>query len=415
MEDEIKPGIYTKETYDQADKVLNDYFVIWTTEIGLSSIDETSMPLLTQYIKWRRKYHKSRSSDYTYIRNGKKIQSSRPSIHFKPLSGAALNKEFNAINKFFHWCYENELMPVALKVPREPENTKKKIRPSLNDHNPDRRRNDISLDEIEGEKEVNNWITVNEFKDLLTGAKRLWLDASFKWNKNQIKYKTQYRNRKSTNPNGFSTELVKWRSFYGWLIIMANTGMRPVEFRILKWGQLKHYQLQNGEDGLEVWVAGKGFQRPIILRKNVRHFFAVLATMILGVPLEEAIEDPKLREKYIFPIQDYTFCLQEAGKMMGIRKHLTQYTLRHTFINWQFLYTTQQPIDVATISGNSHAVVVKYYRNITPFILAEREKLDRKDEIMNILPGSFHGEFSHVQGKAAPKERDVIKRMPKKG
>ncbi len=400
----------TLEGYNAAVKVLKSYFLPWLKENDISRVDELRNKHLSNYISWRKKINAHRPRYMEVIRNGKTYQQKRPQSHFHPPSNKALNKESNAINKFLKWCLLNDHLTNELRMPRFPENnSRNNVRTPIK-REKGRRKNEIPLEDIDQETEVDNWITIEEFARLFYGAKSKIAIEVAKMKDNKAKYKTQYRNRNGNNPHSYTRNVLTWMSFQCWLIVMVNTGMRPVEFRNLRWGLVKRYRFNDGEKGLQIVAAGKGQRRPVVLKEGVRKWFETLADLCFERTLDEMLDDATMREEYVFPREDYTSQLQEIALERGIERRLIQYTLRHTFINWQFLYTENpDPLKIATVVGNSPAVIDRYYRNITPFMLAETEKGERRKGIMNVLEDELAKAKTDYQGITEILERQARK------
>lgn len=368
-EAEYERGELSIYTLRQNRTVLNRYFVPWMREQGFTELSEVTD--IAPYIDWRKAYR--RDDEHTYIRGGKEVKGQRCAKHFKPLNADSINKENNTLRVFFRWAEKVghiakgtapaiDMLKDTVKV-RTPERVGRAGRIARGEA--------VTVEERSQEINYGNWLKVEEFSKLRKAAWNLYKAKSTWHTVSKMKYPWVHRRR--YGENGVSQQVKNYRSFYNWLMIMVNTGMRPVEFRNLTWERVKPYKFADERVGREVWVIGKGKLRPVVVEPEVAVFFDDLARINTGQPYEDVLKDPEALKSYVFPLSDYGDYIKEALKLAKMNINgKNQYTFRHTYINWQLLYTNVKPSDLAIIVGNSDRVIREYYNHITPFLLAER-------------------------------------------
>lgn len=57
---------------------------------------------------------------------------------------------------------------------------------------------------------------------------------------------------------------------HDWLLIVANSGMRPTEARNLRWKDVEFLETEDGGHVVRLWVQGKGKRRDLIAQPNAR-------------------------------------------------------------------------------------------------------------------------------------------------
>lgn len=326
------------------------------------------------FVLWRRRRNADLPDTYTYVRDGKTIEAPRPARHRKEPSAASLNRELVPVRAFLKWAGKHGFLTTNLSVPRLEKTTRIQTCERTRGEAPD-----LSwLDDAAG---ADDWLTVDEYVDVLEATQAICLEAVTAQVANRSKYKSQYRNR----PQPIYGRPVKtWWTFYSWLMIAVNSGMRPVEWRNLVWRQIRDHRMTGGAAALRIQVLGKGKSRRVVVREGVRTAFDHIARVTLDRPLEDVLADDGLAGKYVFPQQEYTNALKEAVERAGIDKSVTQYTLRHTFINWQLLYTDLKPSDICLIAGNSEAVLKRHYEHISAYELAEGADIERQRGMLEL-------------------------------
>lgn len=379
-EAEYESAQLSVHTFKQNRTVLNNYLVPWINERGLELSTLTTRdiapaakpnPKAPTYIDWRRAFQ--RDSEQTYKRNGKDVKGQRCAKHFKPISSVSLNKENNALRVFFRWCEKAGHIPqgAAPMVEMLKENQKVLTPERVGRAARQARGEAATVEERLQEINFGNWLKVEEFAKVRKAAWQLYKWEATKHELSKRKFPWMHKRR---YPEGGVSQRVKnYRSFYSWLMIMVNTGMRPVEYRNLIWGRVKPYHFADGRIGREVWVVGKGKLRPVVVEPEVSLYFDELSRITTGKTYEEILKDSEALKGYVFPLPDFGDYLKEAFKKAKVDANgKNQYTFRHTYINWQLLYTDIKPSDLAIVVGNSDRVIREYYNHITPFLLAER-------------------------------------------
>ncbi len=57
---------------------------------------------------------------------------------------------------------------------------------------------------------------------------------------------------------------------HDWLLIVANSGMRPTEAKNLRWKDVEFMETDDGGHVVRLWVQGKGKRRDLIAQPNAR-------------------------------------------------------------------------------------------------------------------------------------------------
>ncbi|MCR6631390.1 MAG: hypothetical protein NVV74_15835 [Magnetospirillum sp.] len=368
-ETEYERGELSVYTLRQNKTVLKNYFLPWMKEQGF--LDLSQVVDIDPYVDWRKAYR--RDAEQTYMRGGKEVTGQRCAKHFKLISADTINKENNALRVFYRWAQRagHVAKGTAPEIPMLRDTAKVRT-PERNGRLERQTRGEaVTIEERSQEINYGNWLRVEEFAKLRKTAWQLYKWEATKHELSKRRYPWMHKRRYSKT--GVSQHVRNWRAFYCWLMIMVNTGMRPVEFRNLIWDRVRPYRFSDSRVGREVWVIGKGKLRPVVVDPDLAIYFDTLARLTSGKAYEDVLKDQEALKGYVFPLPDFGKYLKETLEKAEMDTNgRNQYTLRHTYINWQLLYTDIKPSDLAIIVGNSDRVIHEYYNHVTPFLLAER-------------------------------------------
>ncbi|KJS41172.1 MAG: hypothetical protein VR70_05330 [Rhodospirillaceae bacterium BRH_c57] len=322
---------------------------------------------LGDWLEWRKSSQAARDRDHSYQREGRMVRGKRAGTHFKPPKMTTLQKELGTFKVFFKFCVERgwlTTLPVVPELQSKKVQTIKRVR-GLKSNGPVV----ITHEDDAGHE----WITVPEYRLFRRAAVRNWKAEKKSYELALVKYPHIYEKRRATygNPLGYPDRLVASWSFLFWTIIQVNAGMRPVECRTLTWRNVLPWTFSDGAEGVVLYVHGKGKTREVVLPKSVAVYAKRLCHLTTGKLFSE-VHGSDLEDYYVFPVQDYRKIIRKVAKLAGIKKDISQYSFRHTFINWQLMYTSTSHEDLATMAGTSAEVIWRHYYQITPFIQHER-------------------------------------------
>lgn len=337
----------TKDTYSQYVSAIENYFLPWMKLKKLKASDLTE-DYLNEYIEWRKK--RTKSGAYSYERAGKIIEvENRPASHGRKPKAGTINKQNNSIRGFLKFA-ESKLKVKLGPMPRAAD----KERPG-----PD----DVPVDN----DKMGRWFTLDEYKLIRKTANRFWQEALATQSKAINKYK-DYEERYA----GASRIVRSRQLLFYWIVIMINTGMRPIEARRLRWKHVKSYRFKDGGEGIELWVYGKNRWRSIVLDKPVAVWFKRVAHCTTRKTYDEVIANADLLEQQVFSQKSFASGFRKILKRAGVQGEV--YSLRHSYINYQLLYRNKHLDEVAILSGNSVKVIEDYYYALRSREHAERDR-----------------------------------------
>lgn len=331
---EHQDGKISIHTVDQARRVVTDLFMKFfekaddgKSERLITDIDDSDM---RRYLKWRLERNADIAADHEYVRNGKTVRGKRSSLHGQAPKGSTLNKEANALRTLFAFAVEKGYLG-------------RNAVPHIETHNP--------------EYESGGWFQEHEFERLMdTATQRMDEEVhaleSGKGRANLVRDRTM---------------------LWLWVGFMADTGMRPIGCRNLKWGDIKLFKLQNKSVSFQLHIREKGAERNFYVNDDEAFWLREIAQNVLSEKLEAVIGNPKYADHQLFEGRNFKKSFKALVKASGFDpdEH-SPYSLRHSFINWRLL-KGESISDVAILVGNSPSVIERHYLKLTPLIIAERD------------------------------------------
>ena len=154
---------------------------------------------------------------------------------------------------------------------------------------------------------------------------------------------------------------------HDWLLIMANSGMRPTEAKNLRWMDVEFLKTEDGGHVVRLWVEGKGKRRDLIAQPNARIYL-------------ERLKDrtkPESDEDFVFRSADgeriesfkkgFDALCKDAGILhdrYGDKR--APYSLRHTYATFALLYGRVNVFTLAVNMGTSVDMIEKHYGHVKP-------------------------------------------------
>jgi len=167
---------------------------------------------------------------------------------------------------------------------------------------------------------------------------------------------------------------------YNFILIMANTGMRPSEARNLQWRDLSVQSDRQGRKFVRLSVRGKGKHRILVAPMSVAAYFERIKAISKAAKDDDLIfttdEGKVARTLYHSLIERL---LKESGltySSSGSRR--STYCFRHTYATFRLT----EGIDVIFLAkqmGTSVAMIENFYGHVTP--------VKNADRILSGLPG----------------------------
>lgn len=160
---------------------------------------------------------------------------------------------------------------------------------------------------------------------------------------------------------------------YNFMLIMANTGMRTMEARNLRWRDVDIRTDRMGRKFVVMNVRGKGKYRELVAAGNVADYLDRIKAISKSINSDDYVftlhKGEKARKLYAFLINGL---LEESGLLYsssGNRR--STYCFRHTYATFRLM----EGIDVYFLAkqmGTSVKMIEDYYGHITPVKNAER-------------------------------------------
>jgi len=160
---------------------------------------------------------------------------------------------------------------------------------------------------------------------------------------------------------------------YNFVLIMANTGMRPTEAKNLCWRDVDVRTDKQGRTFVVLSVSGKGKERQLVAPHSVADYLDRIKKISNAKEPEHCVFTT-IKGKPVDTIyhKSITGLLEEAGLLMsaaGTRR--CAYSLRHTYATFRLM----EGIDVYFLAkqmGTSVKMIEEHYGHITPSKSAER-------------------------------------------
>lgn len=182
--------------------------------------------------------------------------------------------------------------------------------------------------------------------------------------------------RDSTN------KMTRWTRtmVYNYILIMANTGMRTIEARNLRWRDLDERRDRAGRSFLRLVVRGKSKHRELIAPSSVAEYFERIRAITKSARPDDPVftnYDGTLNtSSYKVPIAGL---LEKANLLIGTAgTRRSAYSLRHTYATFRLM----EGVDVYFLAkqmGTSVKMIEDHYGHITPSTST--------DQILQGMPG----------------------------
>jgi len=208
-----------------------------------------------------------------------------------------------------------------------------------------------------------------EYKHLHTFARSKWIDK-------------ERKGRKSGDPPQPATETQVWyrNMAYQFMLIMANTGMRPPEAKNLRWRDFDIRKAKDGREFVCLNVRGKGKKRELVAGPSVAIYLQKVRELAENPPPTKGHAQAKRTVK----LDDFIFSnakgksatglykveirdlLTDAGLLIGpLGSRRSTYCFRHTYATFRLI----EGVDVIWLAkqmGTSVKMIEKHYGHITP-------------------------------------------------
>jgi len=160
---------------------------------------------------------------------------------------------------------------------------------------------------------------------------------------------------------------------HDWLLIMANSGMRPTEAKNLRWKDVEYITDAEGSLIVSLWVRGKGKRRQLIAQPRTRLYLNRLRERTSF----SNDEDPVFCNDEGIPIESFKkgfdALLKDAGLLHDrYSEKRAPYSLRHTYATFALIYGRVSVYTLAVNMGTSVAMIEKHYGHVKP-LQAHRE------------------------------------------
>ena len=160
---------------------------------------------------------------------------------------------------------------------------------------------------------------------------------------------------------------------HDWILIMANSGMRPTEAKNLRWKDVTYTQTEGDGHVVQLLVSGKGKRRELIAMPSTRIYLERLRDR----------NQPTDPEQFVFSDTDgnridsfkkgFDALCKDAGVMFdryGDKR--APYSLRHTYATFALVYGRVSVYTLAVNMDTSVHMIEKHYGHLKP-LQAHRE------------------------------------------
>jgi len=226
----------------------------------------------------------------------------------------------------------------------------------------------FSLRKLKLRKPRGEAFTPEEYRKLYTHARGKWIDKA------ENKQARWYR-----------------ETFYNFMLVMTNTGLRPIEAKNLLRRDIAEPRI--GKDGrpfLPIRVRGKGKYRELVAPMSVRTYLARVIKLAdqrlaeLGRspgpndPIFMTYEGEPTHTLYSSLLQDLLSDNETGLLLSAAGKRRNKYSFRHTYATFRLMHGTDV-YWLAKQMGTSVDMIEEYYGHITP--------VSNPDRILQGLPG----------------------------
>jgi integrase len=179
--------------------------------------------------------------------------------------------------------------------------------------------------------------------------------------------------------------------FYNFMLIMANTGLRPAEAKNLRWRDVgEPVKGKNGKQFLPLRVRGKGKFRELVAPITVSTYIERIRELVeerfreLGKQMTPddfvfiAYDGSRAKSLYASMLNDLLGKEETNLQLSAAGKRRNTYSFRHTFATFRLMHGTDVYF-LAKQMGTSVQMIEDYYGHITP--------VKNADAILQGLPG----------------------------
>ena len=160
---------------------------------------------------------------------------------------------------------------------------------------------------------------------------------------------------------------------YNFMLVMANTGMRTMEARNLKWRDISARTDRQGRPFVAINVRGKGKYRELVAAPNVGTYLDRIKALSKATKPDDPVfsnaDGKPASSLYKAPIRSL---LEESGLLYSVNgSRRSTYCFRHTYATFRLM----EGIDVYFLAkqmGTSVKMIEDHYGHITPAKNAER-------------------------------------------
>mgnify|MGYP006431238527 CR=1 FL=1 len=167
---------------------------------------------------------------------------------------------------------------------------------------------------------------------------------------------------------------------HDFVLIMVNSGLRPVEAHSLRWRDIEAFKSKEGRTYVRLWVRGKGKKRETVPMTNTRVYLNRIKQrrQAYAAAKGQVVDD----SEQVFAmsdgtrVQSFKRSFEELLKAAGLTeshdgKHYTPYSLRHTYATFRLLYGRVSIHTLAVNMGTSVEMIERHYSHVTPALSAE--------------------------------------------
>jgi integrase len=183
----------------------------------------------------------------------------------------------------------------------------------------------------------------------------------------------RYAREKWINAGGSLTNIRYRKTTYNFMLIMANTGMRTMEARHLRWRDIDIRRDQHGREFVTMNVWAKKKYRQLVAARNVAEYLERVRKLSRAIGPDDFVftmdNGDSAKDLYVKHMQSL---LTESGFLYsstGSRR--STYSFRHTYATFRLM----EGVDVYFLAkqmGTSVQMIERFYGHITPAENAER-------------------------------------------
>lgn len=171
------------------------------------------------------------------------------------------------------------------------------------------------------------------------------------------------RIRNATNPR----VRLERRNMHDWILIMANTGMRPTEAKSLKWQDIDYKTTDDDEKIVVLSVWGKNKSRDLVAMPKTKDYVERLRRRSPHTAPDDHVFLNYAGDPIKSYINGFNALLKEAGLLCDNEgKKRAPYSLRHTYATFALLQGRVNVFTLAMNMGTSVDMIEKHYGHVKP-------------------------------------------------